>query len=177
MYSFIVELLKALLPFLKENVLQGQSVKAWVLKNKAATAWLVIHLTMTGLFITLAVILSQQTQLNRQLDWTNKQIIQQLERARERNRAVTEELVALEHVHNNLIAERDEAIRKADAMHAGLSICGVTITPTGTVMCPRATPPRRPRPPKRLPEALPPPQREEVKPTLRERLRNIFHKD
>ncbi len=178
MVELLLAILKGLLPFLKESLLEGGTLREWVTKNRSTCVWLLFHAVMLMVVVHLAsshykqnqrivTLYSQNTTLSRrvtELEQTNQDLIAQYTQKKIDHQVTANELADL---------TEELSIHKGAA-----AMCGVTVRPDGTFQCPRATPtPRataRRTPPRRVEPTPPPPAVEPHKPTFGERLRSIF---
>lgn len=171
MVELIIAIIKGLLPFLKESLLEGGTLREWFKRNLTACLWMVFHLVMLGVTLHLANNLYMQTQRVMTLTGANTILATRMTELDAENKRLHGELATLGHLH-------DETTGELSRYKAAATLCGVTVTAEGNFQCPRMTTPAGIATKRRRPAPIPPPEppvvEESDKPTFGERLRSIF---
>ena len=180
MVEILLAILKGLLPFLKESLLEGGTLRQWISKNRSTCVWLIFHAVMLMVVVHLASSLHSQNQRVYALSRENITLNKKVGELELSTKGLTDQLTQMTTDHSTVTTELSEVKEELSTYKAASTLCGVTVRPDGTYMCPRATPAPRSAPrrqPARRPAPEPaaePPPAEPHKPTFGERLRSIF---
>lgn len=182
-FALIMTIVKELMPFLKESLLEGQTFKAWLKTNWLTFAWLVNTLIMTLMIAHLADTLH----LSRISEQKARQEVQVIKRPAEQlvvlykglkveNTRLTQEINTLrsDNQQRDLLIAQYEDWMKGCGVNLETGQCRVVRTP---IVKPTSRPKTRPKSaPKQPPETATPPEPEQ-KTGFFKKLRNIFTRE
>lgn len=183
MVDLIALLVRTLLPFLKESILQGLTPAEWFKRNKLGCIWLGVVLTLVFAILHLSsLVFSQSTMLHESAVNLNRLTLSVQTLTMERDQA-RQMLTELQGDHEELTIQHEELLEVAahleerkERYESWLEHCGIDINYSGSQF--PACPVKRVvvRQKVAAPPAAPPPTPpvEERKSTLRERLKAIF---
>lgn len=186
--SLLVTILRELLPFLKEALLEGQSFKVWLKTNWLTFAWLInmffLTLLIAALSDTVTATVRREAAIARQLQTIHAPLLQMIDRYKHQRdeRAVLlariAELEAAAAQNQTTLDQYEEWMGKCEVNFEDRGQCKVVRqSPARTPN--RSTSPNRPvKPPIDPPQEQPPAtQTEQQKPGFLYRLRNAFRRD
>lgn len=182
MFDVIALLIRTLLPFIKESILQGLTPKEWIKRNKTGCIWLGVVLILMFSIIHLSSLVFNQSAMIHELNvGRNKLELSVQTVTMERDQAVKDAL-AFKNLHEELKAQHADVLEEAakleesnERYESWLRNCGIDTRYSGNGFpaCPvrRVVVRQRPQP---APVVIPTPPPEEHKPSFRERLRALF---
>lgn len=168
MLGLFVTILRELLPFLKEALLEGQTFKGWMKNNWLTFAWLINTLALTMMIAHLA----DSVALAR---FHEQQAQQQLQQIQEPLGRLVNQYKALLAENTQLKSHVEELTSTKDKYEQWMGTCGVQYEDQGQCKVVQAQPlsPRRPR----LPVAPHPSPAIHEKHGFIDKLRSLLHRD
>ncbi len=183
MFEIIALVIRTLVPFLKESVLQGLTPKEWLKRNKTGVVWLGVVLTLVFSVLHLSsLVFKQSAAIHEMTQASNKMQLSVQMLTMQRDQAEKDKLAAeklhreLTEQHQSVLEEAAGLEEKVEKYERRLSNCGIDLNyqGNGTPSCPvrRVVVRQKAKePPPLVLPAIPP---EKPKPTLRERFKAFF---